>query len=91
MYDPLTDEMATMSGAAKRASEDRSYAQLGRQVAEQDKLQQFAAPIADNARKQGRLEGATELVARIEAQRAQELAQPSVGLAGYLSTQEGMA
>lgn len=90
MYDPVTDEMATMSGAAKRASEDRNYAKLGREVAEKDKLQRYAAPIADNARKQGRLEGATELVARIEAQRAQELTQPEVGLAGYLNTQEGI-
>lgn len=90
MYDPIIDEMATMSGAAKRASEDRNYAKLGREVAEKDKLQRYAAPIADNARKQGRLEGATELVARIEAQRAQELTQPEVGLAGYLNAQEGM-
>ena len=90
MYNPVTDEMATMSGAAKRASEDRNYARLGREMAEQDRLQQYAAPIADNARKQGRLEGATELFARIEAQRARELTQPEVGLAGYLKTQEGM-
>jgi hypothetical protein len=91
MYDPIADDMMTMSGAAKRAGEDRGYAELGRQVAEQSKLESYAAPVAAAARNEGRMEGAAELIARIEAQRAAELERvQSQGLAGYFNEEQGM-
>lgn len=90
-YDTITNPMATMSGDAGRVSEDRNYAAIGKRVAEQAKMDKYAAPLAEQAWKQGKMDGATELVARIEAQRAAQMArQQPVGLAGYLNEQEGL-
>jgi hypothetical protein len=77
-----------MSSMPRRVDEDMRLAEIGRQVVEQNKLDSYAAPIAAAARNEGRMEGAAELIANIEAQRAAEL--ESQGLAGYFNEQQRM-
>ena len=80
-----------MSSMPRRIDEDMRLAEIGRQVVEQNKLDSYAAPIAAAARDEGRMEGAAELIARIEAQRAAELERvQGQGLAGYFNEEQGM-
>jgi hypothetical protein len=97
MYDPIVDDNTTMTSAAKRAGEERSYAALGKEVAEQSRLDTYAAPLTEKAWAEGQVAGAAGLLQAIRAQRAQlaQTMQPqapqNAGLADYLQTQEEMA
>ena len=94
----------TMSGAAQRAEEDRSYRAVGKQVVENQKFAAKAAPLVTEARATGEQVGAQKLAEQIQSQRveaikAQEMAAMAAeqarrqenpyGLAAYAQN-EGM-